>query len=100
MNFTLSELLIWLIVGGLVGSFVGMLVTRKKEGFGHWINLGIGMVGAVIGGIIFNLFKIDLGLGDFAITAEDLISALLGGVLFVAAVWIFQKVRANKKAKQ
>jgi len=99
MNFTLSELLIWLIVGGLVGSLVGMIVTRRKEGFGHWINLGIGMIGAVIGGIIFNLFKIDLGLGEFAITAEDLISALMGAILFVVFLWIFKKVRANKKAK-
>ena len=96
MNFTLSELLVWLIVGGLVGSFVGMIVKRKKEGFGHWINLGIGMVGAFIGGIIFNVFKIDLGLGDIAITAEDLLSALLGALLFVAVVWMVQRVRASK----
>ena len=96
MNITLSELLVWLIIGGLVGSFVGMVVKRKKEGFGHWVNLGIGLVGAIIGGVIFNVFNIDLGLSDFAITAEDLVSAVVGAVVLLIGVWIFQRFKASK----
>ncbi len=96
MNITLSELLVWLIIGGLVGAFVGMVVKRKKEGFGHWVNLGIGLVGAIIGGVIFNVFNIDLGLSDFAITAEDLVSAVVGAVVLLIGVWIFQRFKASK----
>ena len=47
MSITIAELVAWLIAGGLAGSLVGMVVKRQKEGFGHWINLGIGMVGAL-----------------------------------------------------
>lgn len=96
MNITLSEVVIWLVVGGLAGSLVGMVVKQKKEGFGHWINLGIGLVGAVIGGLLFNLFKIDLGLEAFAFTLQDLISALAGSVLLLVIIWLVRTIRSKK----
>ncbi len=96
MNITLPELVTWLIVGGLAGSLVGMVVKRKKEGFGHWINLGIGLVGAVIGGVLFNLFNVDLGLGEFKVTLEDLISALAGSLLLLVIIWLVTKYRGSK----
>jgi hypothetical protein len=45
MRLTWDEIVVWLIVGALAGALVGMVVTRKREGFGHWANLGIGLVG-------------------------------------------------------
>jgi uncharacterized membrane protein YeaQ/YmgE (transglycosylase-associated protein family) len=41
------------------------------------------MVGAVVGGLIFRLLHIDLGLGEIKITFEDLISAFVGSVLCI-----------------
>jgi uncharacterized membrane protein YeaQ/YmgE (transglycosylase-associated protein family) len=38
-------------------------MTFTKRGFGLWANVGFGMVGAVVGGLIFRLLDIDLGLG-------------------------------------
>ena len=73
-----------------------MIMKGKKERFGHWINLGIGMAGAVIGAIIFNPFKIDLGLGAFAITAEDLIFDSDGRTPIGLD---FQRVQAKQKSK-
>ncbi|MBN1919361.1 MAG: GlsB/YeaQ/YmgE family stress response membrane protein [Verrucomicrobia bacterium] len=95
---TLGDVIVWLVVGGLAGSFVGMLVKREKKGFGHLANLAIGLVGAVIGGLIFELFKIDLKLGDLAVTFEDLISAVLGAVLFMVALAVIQKLQKRKSA--
>ncbi len=95
MNVTVGELLVWLIVGGLAGSVVGVVVTRKKTGFGLWKNLAVGLAGAVVGGLLFNLFRIDLGLGDLAVTFEDLISALLGSLLLLLAIWVVQKIRGK-----
>ena len=98
MNISLGELIVWLIVGGLVGSLVGMLVKRKKEGFGHWINMGIGLVGAVIGGVIFNVFNINLGLGEIAVSFEDLVSAFVGSLMFLLAIWIVRQYRQDARA--
>ena len=96
MNLTVSQLIVWLIVGGLVGTLVGRLVTFKKEGLGFWTNLGVGMIGALIGGMVFRIFHIDLGLGEIRVTFEELIAAFLGSLLFVVAWWLVSKFRGKK----
>jgi uncharacterized membrane protein YeaQ/YmgE (transglycosylase-associated protein family) len=45
---TLSQVIVWLLVGALAGYFTGIAVKRTKEGFGHFTNLGIGLFGALI----------------------------------------------------
>ncbi len=49
MNITFGQILVWLIVGALAGSFTGMIVKGSKKGFGTYTNVGIGLVGALIG---------------------------------------------------
>ncbi|MEN6449609.1 MAG: GlsB/YeaQ/YmgE family stress response membrane protein [Thermoguttaceae bacterium] len=84
----LGLIIVWLIVGGLAGTVTGRLVTFKKEGLGRWTNLAIGLVGALIGGGLFKIFNIDLHLGKFDVSFEDLIAAFLGSLLFVVLWWI------------
>ena len=98
MDISIGELIIWIIVGGFAGSVVGAVVKGKKEGYGKWKNFGIGLVGAVIGGVIFNAFNIDLGLGDLKITFEDLVSALLGSFLLLAVMWVIGKKKKPAKS--
>ena len=93
MNITMGQLIIWLIVGGFAGSVAGAIVKGRREGYGRWKNFGIGLAGAVIGGVIFKLFKIDLGLGELKITFEDLISAVLGSFILIVAMWFIGKKR-------
>jgi len=59
---SVDELFAWLIVGALAGSLAGILITRKREGLGGFTNLGVGLAGAVLGGLLFKLLKINLGL--------------------------------------
>lgn len=98
MDITISELIVWLIVGGFAGSVTGALLKRKKEGYGRLRNLLVGMAGAAIGGALFNLFKIDLKLSDLKVTGEDLVSALLGSFLLMLIIWLIGK-KKSKKAK-
>ncbi|OHB70091.1 MAG: hypothetical protein A2V70_00425 [Planctomycetes bacterium RBG_13_63_9] len=86
MDLTLGELIVWLIVGALAGTLAGRLVTFRKEGLGRWVNLGVGMLGALVGGFVFNVFDIDLGLGELKVTFEDLLSAFLGSLVLIV-VW-------------
>ncbi|MHC4693935.1 MAG: GlsB/YeaQ/YmgE family stress response membrane protein [Planctomycetota bacterium] len=97
MNITPSEVVVWLIIGALAGSLTGIIVTRKKQGFGRFANLGIGLAGALIGGFIFDLFNINLGLlGSVAVTLEDLLAALVGSLIFLAGLWYVLKLRKEK----
>ena len=97
MNIDISELIVWLIVGALVGNLVGRLVTFKKEGLGRWTNLGIGMGGALVGGIIFNVFGIAESWNDIKITLQDLVSAFAGALLLLVAWWAFRWFQGRKK---
>jgi uncharacterized membrane protein YeaQ/YmgE (transglycosylase-associated protein family) len=74
----LGKVIVWLMLGALAGTLAGRLMTLSKEGFGKWANIGIGMLGAVVGGLLFWLLGIDFGFREFKITFEDLLSAFAG----------------------
>ena len=97
MKQFLGPILVWLIVGGFAGTLAGRLVTLKKEGLGRWTNIGVGLVGALIGGGLFKVFHIDLGLGEIKITFEDLIAAFTGSLVFVIAWWAISWYAGGRK---
>ena len=81
-----TAVITWLIVGAFAGSLTGMIMRGSKQGFGLWSNLGLGLVGALIGGGLFKVFGIETGLARIAISAQDLLAALIGSMIFVAAL--------------
>jgi uncharacterized membrane protein YeaQ/YmgE (transglycosylase-associated protein family) len=93
---TIDKIIVWLIVGALAGTLAGRLVTFSKQGFGFWTNIAFGMAGAVVGGALFGLLGINLGLGEIKITFEDLISAFVGSLICVV-VW--RLIRRSSEAK-
>jgi uncharacterized membrane protein YeaQ/YmgE (transglycosylase-associated protein family) len=93
----IGKLIAWLIVGALAGTLAGRLVTLRKEGLGLWTNIGIGLVGAIIGGFFFNLFNFNLGLGEITFTLEDVIAAFAGSILFIVLWWLFHITRGNSQ---
>jgi uncharacterized membrane protein YeaQ/YmgE (transglycosylase-associated protein family) len=82
----IGKIIVWIIVGSLAGTLAGRLVTLKKEGLGRWSNIILGLVGALIGGYLFDFFDIDLGLGEIKVTFEDLIAAVGGSLLLILLV--------------
>ena len=93
MNISInySQIIVWLIVGALAGSIAGVVVRRTKEGFGLFTNLGIGLVGALIGGFIFKALNINLKLGKISVSLEDLLAAFIGSLIFLGVVWFFKR---------
>ncbi len=98
MQITFDEVVAWLIVGALAGSLAGMLVKGRKEGFGRILNLGIGLVGALIGGFLFKVLKINLGLlGAVTISFQEVVAGFIGSLLFLAIVWGVHSRWASRK---
>ena len=93
---TVSQIIVWIIVGGLAGTLAGRVVTFKKAGLGRWMNFLVGIIGAFLGGGVFKLFRIDLGLGDLKVSFEDLIAAFLGSLVVIFAWRIISKIRVRK----
>ena len=83
----------------MAGNLAGRVVTLKKEGLGRWTNLAVGMVGALIGGLVFNVFNINLKLGDLKVTFQDLLAAFLGSLLLIIAWRLARLFMGRKKAK-
>ena len=90
-----GSMIFWLIIRVLAGSLAGTVVTGKWGGLGRWCGLGVGLVGALIGGLIFGLFNILPGLDSISISLRDIVSAFVGVLVFLLILWIIQKVRSD-----
>jgi uncharacterized membrane protein YeaQ/YmgE (transglycosylase-associated protein family) len=97
MKISVDDVITWLIVGALAGFLAGMVVKGHRAGFGRWLNLGIGLVGAIIGGFLFKVLHIDLGVvGAVTVTSESVVEAFVGSLIFIAVLWFVRKLRAAK----
>lgn len=90
MSISIADLIVWLIVGLIAGSLAGTVVTAKWGGLGRWTGLGVGLVGALIGGFIFNLFGIWPSLDAVNISLRDIVAAFVGSLIFLLVLWIFR----------
>jgi uncharacterized membrane protein YeaQ/YmgE (transglycosylase-associated protein family) len=98
MNITVDQVVAWVIVGALAGSLAGMLVTGKKEGFGRVLNLVVGLAGALIGGVLFKLLRINLGLlGGITISLEEIVEGFLGSLVLLGIIWAARRQMAKRK---
>ncbi len=98
MSFDLSldELVVWVVIGLLAGSLAGMVVNRRRDGFGGALaNLLFGLVGALIGGILFDALNIELGLPKLTIDVNKVAAAFVGALLVVLGARFFEG--RNKK---
>ncbi len=95
MSITLAQLVVWLIIGVLAGSLAGTVVTGKWAGLGRWTSLGVGLVGALIGGVMFRLFGIWPGLDSIAISLRNIVAAFIGSLIFLLLLWIVRASRSG-----
>ena len=79
MNFIL-----FLVIGGIAGWLAGKVT--KGKGFGLWGNLGVGIVGAILGGFLFSI--LGFGMGNLL---GQLIMAFVGAVVLLWLIRFFNK---------
>jgi uncharacterized membrane protein YeaQ/YmgE (transglycosylase-associated protein family) len=92
MSFV-AELIVWIVIGLIGGTLAGLIVTRQRRGFGFFKNLGLGLVGALIGGGVFRIFGLLPSLDSIAISLRDVIAAIAGALLLVIAFWLWQRFK-------
>jgi uncharacterized membrane protein YeaQ/YmgE (transglycosylase-associated protein family) len=65
-------------MGLLGGSLAGLIITRERKGFGLARNMGLGLAGAIVGGLLFRLLGLLPGLDQISISLRDVVAAFVG----------------------
>jgi len=91
ISFSTEQLIVWLVIGALAGFVTGAVFKGKKKGFGFFSNLIIGLIGAVIGGFIFDFFNIKTGFGTLVLSMNDLIAAVAGAFILLIIIAIVKR---------
>src|SRR6266852_5653083 len=68
----------WVVLGLIAGFIGSKLVNKTGEGF--FLDIALGIVGAVVGGWLFNLFGMH---GVTGLNVYSLIVAVIGAVVFL-----------------
>jgi uncharacterized membrane protein YeaQ/YmgE (transglycosylase-associated protein family) len=95
---SVAQIIVWVIVGLIGGSLAGLIVTWKRRGFGLLQNLGMGLVGAFVGGLLVRLLGLFPRLDAVAISLRDIVAACVGTLLVLAVLWIGHWFRASSAA--
>jgi uncharacterized membrane protein YeaQ/YmgE (transglycosylase-associated protein family) len=74
---SLEQVVAWVVVGGIAGLLADILVAGIRVDLVGKIVVGI--LGAFIGGWLFNLFNIHIGSGF----VDDVVTALVGAVVLL-----------------
>jgi uncharacterized membrane protein YeaQ/YmgE (transglycosylase-associated protein family) len=88
---SLSQFIVWIVVGLLGGSLAGFALTWDRKGFGLMRNLAVGLVGALIGGFLFRMINIFPELDKISISLRDVVAAFVGSLIVLGALWLWQR---------
>ena len=70
----------WIILG-LIAGFIGSK-TVDSQGQGFWLNIALGVVGALVGGFLFSLFG---ATGVTGLNIWSIIVAIVGAIVVLLA---------------
>jgi len=90
--FDLTAVITWIIIGLIAGFLAGLIVRGRGSSIGF--NVVIGLIGALVGGFLFTLLKIDLHIaGGLTLQYQDIVIAFIGAVIVLVIVSAFYRRR-------
>jgi uncharacterized membrane protein YeaQ/YmgE (transglycosylase-associated protein family) len=84
------NLLIWLVVGGIIG-WLASIIMRTDAQQGIFLNIIVGIVGAFLGGLIISGGSIN----NAPLNVTSFIVSLLGAVVLLAIVNLVRRGRVR-----
>jgi uncharacterized membrane protein YeaQ/YmgE (transglycosylase-associated protein family) len=93
---SIDQFIVWVIVGLLGGSLAGLVITRDRKGLGLIRNLGLGLVGALVGGLLFRVLGLAPGLDRVAISLRDVVAAFVGSLIVLVALWMWRRYQSSQ----
>jgi uncharacterized membrane protein YeaQ/YmgE (transglycosylase-associated protein family) len=78
----------WIVLG-LIAGFIGSKIV-DKQGQGFWLNMALGIVGALVGGFLFTFF------GASGVTGLNLYSMIVAIVGAIVVLLIYNAVAGSR----
>ena len=79
----------WILLG-LIAGFIGSKIVNS-EGQGLWLNIVLGIVGAVVGGFLFSIF------GATGITGFNIYSLIVAIIGSVVVLWLYHLLVGRRR---
>jgi uncharacterized membrane protein YeaQ/YmgE (transglycosylase-associated protein family) len=79
----------WIILGLIAGFVGGKIVNREGQGF--WLNIALGIVGALVGGFLFSLF------GASGVTGVNIYSMIVAIIGSIVVLLIYNAVAGRRR---
>lgn len=90
VSFNIIELVVWLVLGALAGATVSA-ITGKHRSFLR--NMLLGLVGALVGGFLFQALNISIFPSlQATISLDDFIAAVLGALLVLGVLILMRRL--------
>jgi len=83
-------ILSWIILG-LIAGFIGSKIV-DKQGQGFWLNIALGIIGALVGGFLFDF------LGSSGVTGLNVWSMIVAIVGSVVVLLVYNAVTGRRSA--
>jgi uncharacterized membrane protein YeaQ/YmgE (transglycosylase-associated protein family) len=80
----------WIILGLIAGFIGGKIVNSEGQGF--WLNIALGIVGAIVGGFLFDFF------GASGVTGLNIYSMIVAIVGAVVVLLIYNAINGRRRA--
>ena len=80
----------WIILG-LIAGFIGSKIV-DKQGQGFWLNIALGIIGALVGGFLFDAF------GATGVTGLNIWSMIVAVVGAVVVLLVYNAVTSRRRA--
>ena len=93
---SLAQFITWIVMGLLGGGLAGLIITRERKGFGLARNMGLGLAGAIVGGLLFSLLGLLPGLDQISISLRDVVAAFVGSLIILAAIGLWQRLQKSQ----
>lgn len=88
------NLIVWLIVGGIIG-WVASMIMRTDGQQGMFLNVIVGIIGAALGGWLISPLLGLPSINDGAFSIGSLLVSLIGAVILLAIVNLFRRGRVR-----
>ena len=79
----------WIVLG-LVAGFIGSKIVNS-EGQGFWLDIVLGIVGAIVGGFLFSVF------GASGVTGFNIWSLIVAIIGSVVVLWLYHLLVGSRR---